>query len=220
MAKNAKRKVSKKSKKKTVAKRKEIYTPLNDQLKLRFAQYYVQCADPTRAAVSAGVGVLNGEIDYDEAEEVGKRLQRSKLVERHLKFLNDKYRPDLRLDHSKFMDLLGEMVLVTVKDFLMDDLETGDYYLKPLYMLTQAELMSLKDIGQYQRMARNKDGISQVKSLNISLIDKTRIMEQYAKIAGFYGEGGGLDLDEMQRKLRDSMARIEFTDDERNTTLN
>lgn len=198
---------------------------VNDQMAMRFAQQYIACMDPVRAAINTGVAYDGVRVDYGKAEKVGKALLNHPQVKNHIRYLNEKSTHTLKLDLQKFNDILGEMIEVTILDYLLwDDMASG-YRLKPLSMLTQAELNCLKDANQYQSqfisgaLAATASTPAQpatqtiIQSFDIKLLDKMRLMDLYAKVNSFYKPSEmGHSPEDGARKIREALAKIEETD--------
>lgn len=198
---------------------------INDQMAMRFAQQYIMTLDPTRAAVNTGIAYDGDRIDYGLAESLGSELVNHPQVLNHIRYLNEKSAHSLKLDVQRFNDLLGEMIQVTMLDYLLWDDTTNGYRLKPLAMLTQAELLCLKDANQYQHMfttgavsatpqqTAQPATTTATQQFTITLIDKTKLMDLYAKVNSFYKPNAGdSNPEDVARRVRDALRTMDETD--------
>lgn len=198
---------------------------INDQMAMRFAQQYIACLDPSRAAINTGIAYDGNRIDYGLAERLGRELVVHPQVINHIRYLNEKTAQTLSLDIQKFNKLLGEMLLVTMLDYLLWDDTVNGYRLKPLAMLTQAELMCLKDANQYQHMfttgavsaapaqPAQPATTTATQQLTISLVDKVKLMDLYAKVNSFYKPGDADENpDDVARRVRNALSAMDETD--------
>jgi hypothetical protein len=201
------------------AKRKRLIADLkeqgiSDQQYIRFAHAYVTLGDPTKAAMSVGIGRTSGTWNEEKAVAGGRFLLDHPVVRSHIQYLNRRITPALKISLEGFNDLLAEMMQVTFNDYFIWDEDVGDYVVKPFHYLTKAELMCLSDVSQYQHLVKmtRDDGAEAVQSISLRMVDKLKLMDMYAELNGFYGRAGGDSADELQRKIRSAMAAIETTD--------
>jgi hypothetical protein len=168
-----------------------------------------------RAAIAVGLGKRDdGSWDYDAAQAAAEKLLRHKDVVGHLSFLAKKFQPkNLALDYDKFSSLLSEMALVTFDDFFVYDAKLKDYVLKPFHMLTKAELMCLEDVDEYHVLVEQTQtaGARSMKRIRIKLVDRTKLLDMFAKINGFYDPEarGRSSQEELATKLRAAAALLE-----------
>jgi hypothetical protein len=187
---------------------------ITDQQAVRFAHAYVSLCDPTKAAMSVGIGRTSGTWNEDKAVAAGEFLVNHPIVRSHIAYLNSRVSHKLSVSLEQFNALLAEMLHITFDDYFMWDEEVDDYVVKPFHYLTKAELMCLSDVTQYQRLVKltREDGAESVSAITLKMVDKLKLLHMYAELNGFYGRAGGASLEELQRKLREAMVSVESTD--------